>query len=94
MIRSDNLNKSGQATVNGQIADLKADMAKIGVTVNVTSDTTRFNIGLKNIDPKSFDKGATPYFFVTSQEAGSATSASGKFGDCRCGGQRACQRRR
>jgi hypothetical protein len=74
------LTKSGQATVNGQVADLKTDMAKIGIGVNVTSDSTRSNIDLKHIDPKSFDKGAIPYFFVTSQEAGSATSASGRFG--------------
>ncbi len=81
VIRSDNLSKTGQAHVNAQIADLKADMAKIGVTVNVTSDTTRSNIDLKHIDPSSFDKGAIPYFFVTSQENGSKTSGSGKFGN-------------
>jgi RHS repeat-associated protein len=80
VIRSGNLSASGQATVNGQIADLKGDMAKIGVTVNVTSDSTRSNIDLKHVDPKSFDKGAIPYFFVTSEEVGSATSASGRFG--------------
>ena len=77
MIRSDNLNKGGQAAVNGQLGDLKADMGKIGVGVNVTSDTTR-SVDLKN--PGAFDKGAIPYFFVTSKEAGSATSASGFFG--------------
>lgn len=64
--------------MNGQIGDLKTDMAKIGINVNVTSDSTRSNIDLKN--PGSFDKGAIPYFFVTSKEAGSSTSASGFFG--------------
>src|ERR1700732_3424978 len=40
--------------------------------------TTVANIDLKN--PGSFDKGAIPYFFLTSKEAGSSTSASGFFG--------------
>ena len=77
VIRSDNLNKAGQKIVDAQIADLKADMAKIGITVNVTSDTTR-SVDLKH--PGSLDKGAVPYIFATSGELGSKTSASGFLG--------------
>ena len=80
VIGSANLSKDGQKTVNAQLGDLKTDMGKIGVGVNITSDTTRDNIDLKHVDPKGLDKGAIPFFFVTSKEAKDAKAGAGLFG--------------
>jgi len=67
---------AGQKMVNGQIAELKSDMAQMGINVNVVSDTT-----VKNLDPlkivDSFVSGAFNIVAATSQERGNATSSSG-----------------
>jgi RHS repeat-associated protein len=79
VLRSGNLSQLGQKAANAQLADLKTDMSKIGVNVNITSDSTKSTDELNKLQPGSLDKGAFVYVFGTDLEA-MFTSSSGWFG--------------
>lgn len=78
VIRSDNLTKVGQSAANAQISDLKKDMAKLGIAVNITSDSTLSSNAINHLKASNLDKGAFVYVFGTDQEVG-YTSSSGWF---------------
>jgi RHS repeat-associated protein len=79
VLRSDNLSNLGQGAANAQLANLTNDMAKIGIDINVTSDSTLASDALSRLQPGGLQQGAFVLVFATDAEA-IFTSSSGWFG--------------
>jgi RHS repeat-associated protein len=71
VIRSANLSDLGQKDVNAQLQTLTTDMAKLGITVQVISDTTT------SLDKAQFQKGALNIVAGTADDFGTSNSGSG-----------------
>ena len=78
VIRSDNLTGVGQSAANAQISDLKKDMAKLGIAINITSDSTLSSDAINHLKSSSLNKGSFVYVFGTDAEV-AYTSSSGWF---------------
>ncbi len=71
VFRSDNLNDAGQRAVTAQLDKLRSDMQKLGISVNVVSDSTG------DLSKISYVKGALNIVAATSKERGDSPSTSG-----------------